>query len=114
MIVPAERSSLGRQVTFRFSRDKFLAAAELAVQRLHHPHGKWTLDGYNSRHLFLRLLTNPTILKTHSYLPQYVDQAFDLAFNDQSVTLSINTSSADVVATFDALAEALDQQLQRG
>ena len=93
MILPAERSTLSRKVTFQSNREDFLAAAGIAVRQLRHPHGTWMLDGYNSSTLFLRLLTSPTMLETHSYLPQYTDQAFDLAFDDQSVTLSLSNQS---------------------
>ena len=108
MISPISRQQFTRRVTFPIGRNIFPGAAQQSVQQLQHPHGTWTLDGYTSDTLFLRLVTDPAILEIYPYLPQHMDQQFDFAADDQSITLSLATYSPEATATFDAFAAALN------
>ena len=104
---------LSAQVGYAATKEAFLAAVAqvaprlsfLTVGEVRH----WTLDGYNSDHLYLRV---PEMDISLGY-PATIDERFDLSFRPWGVVLGVSTQSPASYELYRLLVVLLDGQLPR-
>ena len=104
---------LSAEVGYLTTKEAFLAAVAqvaprlsfLTVGEVRH----WTLDGYNSDHLYLRV---PDMDISLGY-PATIDERFDLSFRPWGVVLGVSTQSPASYELYRLLVVLLDGQLPR-
>lgn len=96
-------------VTYTASMAAFLEAARQAAEQLKAANGQiWRLDGYKSNKIFLLLPA-----KDADVYPGDLESEFDIAIQEDSVTVSVFTRSDSLIRLFQQFTERLDQHLHR-
>lgn len=95
--------------TYAASRAEFLDAAQQAAAQIKTYNGQvWRLDGYKSNKIFLLLPAQDP-----DTYPGDLESEFEIAVQENSVTVSVFTRSESLIVFFQNFTHHLDQHLPR-